>query len=50
MFYHIYVPIPHPQEIHFFFLGQEKNPWHDVGVSDERNTNEDCFGGLTFSF
>lgn len=47
MFYHIYIPTPNPKK-HIFLSG--KNPWHNIGVGDERERNEDGSGGLTFSF
>lgn len=47
MFYHIYIPIPHsiPKK---YISCQEKNPWSNVGVDDERDTNEDYSVGLHF--
>lgn len=40
MFYHIYISTSYltPKKC---ISHQEKNPWNDVGVGDERDTNED---------
>lgn len=37
--------LPHPQEMYF---SSEKNPWNDVGVGDERDTDEDYSVRLHF--
>lgn len=50
MFYFLYIfpfPTPIPKKS---ISCQEKNPWSNVGVSDDRETNEGYSVGLHFFF